>query len=128
MRRNFGEVKQRAMLALIVADFVLSFNLGNTMDDRQIAQTVNEIIDDYSFLKLDDLRLCFKNAQKGHYEKIFRMDKSVILSCIEKYSKERIEAAIETSENESLQYKESGRYISIKQVENVSKKFMQWKQ
>ena len=113
-RKEFGEnglIKTQAVMTLIIRDLVKSFNLGQTMDDEQVADLINEIIDQYYWLNLDDFRLCFNNAKSGRYDKgIFRLDASVVLSWLNKYTTDRLNAADESSFNEHSSTKGDSNY------------------
>lgn len=104
-RRELGEMHARAILVMILTDTALFFNTGQNMNQDQIAQLTELILDDYYYLKIDDLKLCFKNAMKGRYGQVFRMDGSVILSWLEKYTEERFTEADNMSYKEHLSTK-----------------------
>ena len=81
-------------MSIIIRDLVKSFNLGQTMDDEQVADLI------------EDFRLCFNNAKNGRYDKgIFRLDASVVLSWLDKYTTDRLNAADEGSYNSHLSTK-----------------------
>ena len=122
--REFGETYQLAAITLILSDFVLSFNFGNTMNDRQIADTVREIISDYPMLKVEDLRFCFKEATKERYCKLFRMDKSVILSVLDRYLEDRMNAAANKSIDEHTQAT-AGEHARFESIEKLAERFGQ---
>ena len=122
--REFGEAVQLAAITLILSDFVLSFNFGNTMSDRQIADTVREIISDYPMLKVEDLRFCFKEATKERYCKLFRMDKGVILSVLDKYLEDRLNAAANKSMDAHSQAT-AGEHAKFESIEKLADRFGQ---
>lgn len=79
MSNESGEIKVKALLSILLIDTLDFFNLGNTMNDRQIAQTVDLILEDYSVYKIDYFSLCFKRAKKGFYGKQYnRIDGEII--------------------------------------------------
>lgn len=93
-------------MSIVIRDLVKSFNLGQTMDDEQVADLVNDLIDQYYWLNLEDFRLCFNNAKSGRYDKgIFRLDASVVLSWVSKYASDRLSAADESSYSESQSHR-----------------------
>jgi hypothetical protein len=93
IRKSIGEMGLNALLTHIVTDTVLFFNVGKTMTQLQIAQTVQLIVEDFDYLALEDLKVCFKNAKKGLYGKLYdRIDGAVIIQWIETYEKERLKA------------------------------------
>ncbi|QNL41381.1 hypothetical protein DW206_22780 [Bacteroides ovatus] len=71
------------------------------MSDIQVAMTVDLIMEEYPYFKMDDLKLCFKNAMKMKYGRIYnRIDGQVIMSWLREYNKERCAAADTQSWNE----------------------------
>ena len=101
-RGQNGLIATQALLTIIIRDLVRSFNVGQTMDEEQVADLINDIIDQYYWLNIEDFRLCFNNAKAGRYDRngIFRLDASVILTWLDKYTSERLNAACESSYNE----------------------------
>lgn len=64
------------------------------MNDQQIKQTSQLIISEYWFLKPEDFKLCFNQAKKGHYGKVFdRIDGMVIMEWLNQYCQQRTEVA-----------------------------------
>jgi hypothetical protein len=94
-RREVGEEAANAVLNIIVSDLVDFFNVSNSMNAQQIIATVELILDNYGFLKIDDLKLCFNWAKRGLFGAVYRMDGQIILSWIEKYIHDRMNAADE---------------------------------
>jgi hypothetical protein len=83
----------RAILSLLVIDLVKSFNVGKTMNDQQVAQTVELILDDEQLrsFKPDDFKLCFNKMKKGVYGKNFdRIDTQTIFEGLYQYLEERL--------------------------------------
>lgn len=115
VRRSFGQAGARAVISYLVSDALEFFNVTETMTDRQVAMTVDLIIEEYPYLKMDDLKLCFKNAMKMKYGQIYnRIDGQVILGWLKAYNAERCEAAQTASENEAkshLQHEKSVTYM-----------------
>lgn len=81
------------------------------MGQEQVADLINDIIDDYYMMNIEDFKLCFKRAKVGYYDRngIFRIDANVILTWISKYMDERMNTADETSYNESQNHKDQSR-------------------
>lgn len=87
---QYGEFKIKAMLNILVIEAVLFFNVGKTMSEPQVKQTVELIYDDYKHFKPEDFKLCFKNAMKGNYGVMYdRIDGQVILSWLIDFDNER---------------------------------------
>ena len=86
--RILGETKSRAAVVFLLADALEFFNATETMSDVQVAITVDLIMEEYPYLKMDDLKLCFKNAMKMKYGRIYnRIDGQVIMSWLREYNK-----------------------------------------
>ncbi|MDR0266068.1 MAG: hypothetical protein LBJ04_22840 [Sphingobacterium sp.] len=93
--RKLGE-ESKIVLSAYITEFIedaLSFlNLGKTMSDVQIAQTVTYLIEDYPNVNLADLKLFFNRFKKGVYGKFFdRIDGQVIIEAFTNYNSERMD-------------------------------------
>jgi len=91
------------VIAVLTA-FVKSVNVGNNMNPDQVAQCANDIVDDYYFLSVDDLDLCFRMARKGQLSAgaFVRMDQPTVYEVIQTYVEKRQKAAIEKNNQEML--------------------------
>lgn len=116
LRREKGEAVARAVLVLILNDMLNFFNAGNDMNDTQVATTVDFILEEYPYMKTDDITLCFRNAMKGKYGNLYnRIDGQVIMGWLRAYNSERCMAAQATSENESKTRKQGENSVSYMQ-------------
>ena len=103
LRRERGEATARAVLVLIVNDMLDFFNAD--MNDRQVATTVDLILEEYPYMQADDITLCFRRAMKGKYGKLYnRIDGQIIMGWLREYNRERCTAASEQSYNEHKAY------------------------
>lgn len=123
VKRAFGEdgdTAQTALLGIIVAELVQAFNVGKTMDGMQVAFTVNGIKEDYWFIKLEALKLCFDNAKKGKYGTMYdRIDAAVIFGWIDKFLDEQVEIAAVERQKENKQHSQGT--IHLEYLKTVSK-------
>lgn len=86
METESSEIAVKALLSILLIDTLDFLNVGKTMNDRQIAQTVDLILEDYSVYKIDYFVLCFNRAKKGHYGKLFdRVDGQIILDWLARF-------------------------------------------
>lgn len=116
LRREKGEAIARAVLVLILNDMLDFFNASNDMNDTQVAMTVDFILEEYPYMQTDDITLCFRNAMKGKYGKLYnRIDGQIIMGWIKAYNSERCAAAQATSENESKTRKQDEKSVSYTQ-------------
>lgn len=99
--RERGEAIARAVLVIILNDMLDFFNAGDDMNDTQVALTVDFILEEYPYMQADDITLCFRNAMKGKYGKLYnRIDGQIIMGWLREYNRERCTVASEQSYNE----------------------------
>jgi len=104
--KETGNAFIRNFLNIVLVDLVNFFNVGKSMNHEQIIVTSGMIVDDYCMLKPDDLKLCFDNAKKGKYGKVYdRIDGQIIFEWLELYLEERVQAIETLRRNESQQHK-----------------------
>lgn len=150
--KGCGENVARAALVILVTDLLSFFNVENTMSVEQVATTINLLMDEYYFLKLDDFKMCFKRVMLGKYGKVYnRIDGQMILEWVHTYLKERTEVADDLSYNahkasknaslaQGLFYGEYRQQLEeqaaagdeeakkrLSMSDNIGKKFMEWK-
>ena len=101
VQKEAGLAKARAVVAYLIAETLEFFNSGNDMNDRQVAVTVDLILEEYPYMQPDDLKLCFRRAMKGRYGKLYnRIDGQIIMGWLREYNRERCTVASEQSYNE----------------------------
>jgi hypothetical protein len=108
-KREDGITAARAIMCIILNDFVSNFNVGQSLTVDQVAITADFILENYGFLKIDDLKLCFKNTISGRYGQVYRLDVNVIISWIDRYVEDRMNESDEISHNEHLATKTENR-------------------
>jgi hypothetical protein len=108
--KQTDEFQANALLYFIIEDLVNFFSVKMTMDARQIQQTVALLREEYYHFTIEDLKLCFNNAKKGHYGKLYdRIDGAVILDWLYEYDKQRTLKFIEHNENNTPRETDSPR-------------------
>lgn len=101
IKQSASETDARALLYIAVCELCDFFNVGKNMSDTQIALTVDLILDTYGYMKLEEIKYCFRRAMSC--EKLFdRLDGNIIMGWLDRYDAERTEAAITASHNESV--------------------------
>jgi len=89
------------MILLDLSDF---FNIGKGLSPQQILWLSKEIKKDYYYLKPTELKLCFDNAKKGKYGKLYdRLDGMIIYEWIETYLSERTNVVIKQNSNDKIE-------------------------
>lgn len=97
IKKELGLTLARAITVIMITDVCLFFNTGQNMNQDQIADLADILMEEHYWLKIDDFKLCFNNGKKGRYGEVFRIDGGVLLSWIEKYIKDRLNDADESS-------------------------------
>lgn len=101
IQRENGLASARASVVYLIIDVLDFFNPSETMNDRQVATTADLILEEYPYMQTDDLKLCFRNAMKGKYGKLYnRIDGQIIMGWLREYNRERCTVASEQSYNE----------------------------
>lgn len=91
-KNEVGEVQAQAVVFLEISKIVNFINVGKTMSDHQISDTVRMIMQDYGQLTLADLSLFGKRYRAGRYGKSYdRLDGQTIIMGIEEYMREKTE-------------------------------------
>lgn len=94
IQRLNGGLKLKTVIEIMIADLANYFNLGKSMNSSQIVETAEFILEDFKNLKIEDLKLCFKNVKKGHYGVIDKsLDGCQILSWLNSYFEKRMKEA-----------------------------------
>jgi len=85
-----GDLLVKALIAHALTDLNIFFNFQNIMTTPQIAQTVEMILSDFNWLKIEDVRVCLNNGKKGHYGQLYgRLDGQIIMLWFQTYSTDR---------------------------------------
>lgn len=97
IRLKEGEVLVKAILVKLLNNLVKFFNVGKSMTDAQVAETVELILTSYYYFKIADFKVCFDGIKSGKYldgGKLFdRLDGQIILGALATYSEERLTLA-----------------------------------
>lgn len=99
IKNEASENEARAMIYIAVCELCDFFNVGKTMNDMQAALTVDLIIERFWYLRLEEIKYCFRRAMMR--EKLFdRLDGNIILGWLREYDNERTEECIAISERD----------------------------
>lgn len=116
MKAELGEQKMLAILVLFITDAIEFFNIGKGMNGEQVVQTAKLIAKDYYFLKPEDFKLCFENAKRGRYGKLFdRMDGAIIMEWLDNYVNGRMNHAEQRSEEKHNE----GKFFDYRQAQRL---------
>lgn len=117
--KDFGENHALAALVIVVNDLVDFFNVANSMGQEQVAYTVRMIRDEYYYFTIEDFKVCFDNAKKGRYGKLYGgIDGRVIMEWLSQYAEERMQAFAEHNDRKS--YSDKERYERRGNIQKVA--------
>lgn len=109
LKKNYGEIQSRALVADLIADVVEFLNVGKTMNPVQIAETTKMVELYFPHLNPADLKLCFNEMKLGRYGKFYdRIDGQVFLQAIEEYNQERMNVIESINIDNHKELKKSG--------------------
>lgn len=109
LKKNYGEIQSRALVADLIADVVEFLNVGKTMNPVQIAETTKMVEIYFPHLNPADLKLCFNAMKLGRYGKFYdRIDGQVFLQAIEEYNQERMNVIESINNDNHKELKKNG--------------------
>ena len=98
IKKEVGVETIAAMLVVMITDLVDFFNVGKTMSDSQVAETIRLLMQEYYYLNIADIKLCFDRIKAGGYGKSYdRIDGQIILMALAEYSAGRATIAEDMS-------------------------------
>lgn len=102
IKNEASETDARALLYIAICEVCDFFNVGKNMNDTQIALTVDLILDSFWYLKITEIKYCFRRAMMR--EKLFdRIDGNIIIGWLRDYDSERTEEAMRLSDQRESQ-------------------------
>lgn len=121
-RRDTSEMHVLAIMTLLVNDLIDFFVVKNTMNENQLAQTINLLVEDFYYLNIEDFKLCFNNAKKGRYGKIYdRIDGMIIYEWVRMYAEDRVKAAEERDDRYKVDDRHERQSVRVDDVDKVMK-------
>ena len=86
LRKNKGEEVAIGVLVALMDECQQYFNLQQPMNAQQLLLTAELIIEKYYYLRIEELRVCFRMAMKGEFGPVYnRIDGQVFFEWILKY-------------------------------------------
>lgn len=106
IKNNVSLNDARALLSIAICEVCDFFNIGKNMNDVQIAMTVDLIIERFWYMKLEEIKYCFRHAMAS--ERLFdRLDGNIIIGWLREYDAERTEVAMRLSDEEAAKSNEN---------------------
>lgn len=124
LRKEHGEQKVMACLALWINDLQSFLNISAKMNAPQIMETCAMILDGFYFLNLADVRLVMSRAKKGEYGQLYgRIDGQIIYQWFSEYFEERSRSCSENAIHDAERAKSEVRVATNEEREKVLKMF-----
>lgn len=102
IKRDASETDVRALLSLAICEVCDFFNVGKNMNDTQVAITVDFIIEEYWYMRLEEIKYCFRQAMRT--ERVYdRMDGNIILGWLAEYAAARAEESCRLSREKEIE-------------------------
>lgn len=106
---NIWEIRSHTDHATAIGIIVIALihtarlvNVENNLNETQIGEIANDVLEEYGYLKVEELKYILKTAVKS--QKIFgRLDYNVVMNWFKDYDTERTEEAMRLSDQEALQ-------------------------
>jgi hypothetical protein len=90
VRKNKGEQTALGVLVALMDECQQYFNLQQPMNAQQLMLTAELIMEEYYYLRIEELRMCFRMAMKGEFGPVYnRIDGQVFFEWIMKYMPKR---------------------------------------
>lgn len=110
IKKGKGQAFLRSYIALWLIELNELLNLKNPLSEAQITLCTEQIITDYSFLKLSELSLIFKRIVSGEFGELYeRISMPKLMTIFRQYEQERTEVVTSESQqsHESFRYREN---------------------
>lgn len=89
LKHHVGHRSVAIALDVQLTRLVGSLNLKWNVNDSQIKDIVQDLIEEFPNESLEDFVLCFKNARKGKYGELIRLDSPIIFTWMKSYLDEK---------------------------------------
>lgn len=94
VRKYHDEATALAAVCEIIAQGAALLSIGRNIQPHQIRFVAEEILREYYYLTIAEIRFCIEQGVRGNYGAIYdRLDTSVIFDWLEKYISERTETS-----------------------------------
>lgn len=93
-KKYLGEVAINAQIHEAIHYLSDTVSVGRKLNDIQIEVICEALMEDYHYLNLGDLKLCFKRGVRGIYGQLYdRLDAMIVLDWVRRYAEERADHA-----------------------------------
>lgn len=90
IKKHKGQQTALGVLVALMDECQQYFNLQQPMNAQQLMLTAELIMEEYYYLRVDELRICFRMAMKGEFGPVYnRIDGQIFFEWIIKYMPKR---------------------------------------
>ena len=90
LRKNKSQQATIAVMVAMMDSCQQYFNLQQPMNAQQLALTAELMLEDYYYLRVDELQICFRMAMKGEFGPVYnRIDGQVFFEWLKKFMGKR---------------------------------------
>ena len=110
IKKGKGEVFLRSYISMWLIYLNELLNLNNPLTETQIELCAEQIMADYSFLKISELSLIFKRIVSGEFGELYeRISMPKIMNIFRQYDQERTEVVVTQNQqaHEQFRYQEN---------------------
>ncbi len=110
IKKGKGEVFLRSYISMWLIYLNEVLNLNNPLTEAQIELCTEQIMADYSFLKISELSLIFKRIVSGEFGELYeRISMPKIMNIFRQYDQERTEVVVTQNQqaHEQFRYREN---------------------
>ena len=110
IKKGKGEVFLRSYISMWLIYLNELLNLNNPLTETQIELCAEQIMADYSFLKISELSLIFKRIVSGEFGELYeRISMPKIMNIFRQYDQERTEVVVTQNQqaHEQFRYREN---------------------
>jgi hypothetical protein len=122
--RNYRtETYALTVIIQLIKEVLDNLNINGSMNDSQIGFAARDILANYYFLRLSELRFCFLEGLRGSYGIIYdRIDLSVLTAWLKRYDIDRLCFLAEKERLKGTDLNETGLFLS-QMPKEVQEKF-----
>ena len=125
IKKGKGEVFLRSYISMWLIYLNEVLNLNNPLTEAQIELCTEQIMADYSFLKISELSLIFKRIVSGEFGELYeRISMPKIMNIFRQYDQERTEVVVTQNQqaHEQFRYRENRTESYSDDLDRICKK------
>lgn len=124
LKAQTSPIVVQVFLSKAINKCVGTFKVGQKMDKADLMETAQIIMNDYYYLKPEEIKYVLEGAKRGDYGQVFnRVDLPVVLGWFKSYDEKRSQIAINQNMQQNIEHKKDHLGLpTLDQVKEVHKK------